>query len=974
MQLNARTLSVCNHFFGEGSLSQADEIRSFVLKNWIETARARGESEIIIRAGDVHAKMGLANAHPAICSAIGAQTFSEVANVRLLEQSGPREGANTTFKFALENGALSFDAARNILESRYGSPISAKGDYVVAFELPDQRQIAIQSQTKAILIWVEDPGSKPSVKRCEPYTAIQGRMSNLPQRLTHQPRSEYRDQGFPRPVWKLQIADMNELRASLTWYETALTIDRNALHALKARFLEHFPDFEERTFSANDGQYWAEERRYKQELIDRAQEAMGAQPAFSGPELGQQLLAIALSPSSNLLDWRTAERLKELRAAHPGLIEEQCGLLVAAGERKPPHVAIGPFVTEVWPYFAEGREANLPYADIRDLVSLLLALAHPAKAIAIRYQRMHNAGVALLHRSLFKNQPLSTPEYEDVLSLARTIYAVMRDEWNWNPRDLWDVQGFIWVACKDKLDIAANSPERTDTMPAPAQIPQPENLIFYGPPGTGKTYRTAQKAVELCDGQTPAGGRSELMARYRELVERKRIEFITFHQSYSYEEFIEGLRPEMAGAEDGAEGSSPGLRLVPRPGILQSIARRAESSRAKSGAEPFDLSNRQFFKMSLGRAAVDEEAYLFEEGIRSNRIMLGYGGEIDWSDPKYDNYENIKLRWQQDHSDADGNDPNIRQLYAIRSLMKPGDIVIVSDGNLRFRAIGEVVGQYSFTDRDHDSYYHQRPVKWLWVDLKGLPREEIYGKNFSQVSIYRLNDDFLNLAALGELIKGTDAEESAEPESYVLIIDEINRANISKVFGEIITLIEPDKRLGMENAISLTLPYSKQLFGLPANLHIVGTMNTADRSIALLDTALRRRFEFAEIMPDPDLLSENVDGINIRAALQGLNARIEYLFDRDHQIGHAYFMGCRTRAELDSVMRRKVIPLLVEYFYENWEKVRAALNEAADAGAFVSREKLKPLSLSNDEEDDGERWRYFVNSAFTENAFEQLKQ
>lgn len=309
------------------------------------------------------------------------------------------------------------------------------------------------------------------------------------------------------------------------------------------------------------------------------------------------------------------------------------------------------------------------------------------------------------------------------------------------------------------LGSQAEADTMTETTMTPAS--STTNLILYGPPGTGKTYRTAWEAVRLCLGAETAarlqadGARDALMDTYRVLVDDGRIAFVTFHQSMSYEEFVEGLRPDTG--DDVAEGrTSSGFRLKPRDGVFKRLSERAR------------------------------------------------------------------------------------------------------------------------LDRGED---------------------------------------------------GTEAKEQESARGHVLIIDEINRANISKVFGELITLLEPDKRLGRRNEIRLVLPYSGESFGVPANLHIIGTMNTADRSIALLDTALRRRFDFRELMPDPSVLSTNVDGINLRKLLITLNDRIEYLFDREHQIGHAYFTGCTTRDDVGAVMRHKIIPLLTEYFYEDWGKVAAVLGD-----------------------------------------------
>ena len=204
----------------------------------------------------------------------------------------------------------------------------------------------------------------------------------------------------------------------------------------------------------------------------------------------------------------------------------------------------------------------------------------------------------------------------------------------------------------------------------------------------------------------------------------------------------------------------------------------------------------------------------------------------------------------------------------------------------------------------------------------------------------------------------------------MLVIDEINRANISKVMGELITLLEEDKRQDAENEVEVTLPYSRERFRLPANLHILGTMNTADRSIALLDTALRRRFEFEEMAPDASLLDEAAvrTGVDLPRVLTAINERLEYLVDRDHLLGHAWLMQARDRSELDTIMRRKVIPLIAEYFYDDWHKVQSVLGGTDD---FVERHDLpEPPGLDPDMVEG--RYRWVVRQEFGEEAYKAL--
>ena len=508
---------------------------------------------------------------------------------------------------------------------------------------------------------------------------------------------------------------------------------------------------------------------------------------------------------------------------------------------------------------------------------------------------------------------------------------------------------------------------------------KPTNLILYGPPGTGKTFATVRRAVALCDKTVDLKDRAEVEDRFKELNEAPkgscaRIEFVTFHQTYGYEDFVEGLRPpssENEGTEAG-NASQRGFRLEPTDGIFKKIAEAAgKSANAKAfDAVREDGSPSRVWKMALGRGGAEE--HIYDECLEEGQVALGWGDPADWSDARFDSLRVIKDEWHA-KIDEEGKESRKLMLDYFRNEMKEGDLVVISKGSSRFRAIMQVTGPYEY-DEERRNYRQRRDARTLWWDKdgSGIDKNAIRsgGSDFGQDSITRLHD--VDIERLRHVVDGSI-------EQHVLIIDEINRANVSKVFGELITLLEPDKRAGKDHELSVRLPFSRDPFTVPPNLHVIGTMNTADRSIALLDTALRRRFEFEEVMPDPDVLKEeNVEGrthdVKLEKVLTAINDRVEYLFDRDHTIGHSYLMGCKTRSDVDRAMLTKVIPLLVEYFHEDWEKVRTILGERkvgegkGDAGNFIRRTVLQPPPGM-----DGEaRHRYEIRETVAEGAYDAL--
>lgn len=440
------------------------------------------------------------------------------------------------------------------------------------------------------------------------------------------------------------------------------------------------------------------------------------------------------------------------------------------------------------------------------------------------------------------------------------------------------------------------------------------NTILYGPPGTGKTYHTVIYAVAIIENKELSAVEkedyAEVLERYNEYKAQGRIEFTTFHQSYGYEEFIEGIRPTIT--PDDADGESGDIQYSVQPGVFKRFCERAERPIVVANADYGISDSPNIWKVSLEGTGDNPTR---TECLKNNHIRIG------WDDYGKD------ITDETDFSVSGGR----VVLNAFINKMQVGDIVLSCYSASTIDAIGVVTGEYEWHD-EYASLKRLRKVNWIVKDI----RENILaingGTSMTLASVCRLN---ISLADVYQLIEKYQPKQIApnnvRDENYVFIIDEINRGNISKIFGELITLIEASKRVGLPEEMTVRLPYSQKLFGVPKNVYIIGTMNTADRSIATIDTALRRRFLFREMLPDPKVLEGiSVEDLSISELLARLNKRITVLYDREHTIGHAYFMPLKaspTVETLAEIFTNNIIPLLQEYFYEDYEKIRLVLGD-----------------------------------------------
>ena len=426
--------------------------------------------------------------------------------------------------------------------------------------------------------------------------------------------------------------------------------------------------------------------------------------------------------------------------------------------------------------------------------------------------------------------------------------------------------------------------------------------MLYGPPGTGKTWSTVSHAVAIVEGlrveDVEKRGRDSVKAKFDEYRfndhrEIGQIAMVTFHQNYAYEDFMEGIRPHLDGSE------AEGMGYVLSHGPLRKLAAAAQRNLERSGAT----------------------------GVEDWKAPEMVQGFLEWVKTETDAGRTMWLA-----KGAGGSDIVVTGVYEGRQ----GDISGVQLGGATTQKLFRRV-----LERDYVRFLNRDITSYTEIRRTMPGTSPWHGQAIYFFELLKL------VKRYHEKEWTPPPQESVDRKNFVLIIDEINRGNIARIFGELITLVEDSRRIGGSDETRVTLPYSGDEFGVPENLYIIGTMNTADRSIALLDTALRRRFEFVEMMPQPDheKVSDNADGVDCRRLLRAMNDRIRFLLDREHQIGHTYFLDVENIEGLKDAFQKQIVPLLQEYFYDDWAKIDAVLGGNGFVRPVPCPEELKEEGL-----------------------------
>ncbi len=496
---------------------------------------------------------------------------------------------------------------------------------------------------------------------------------------------------------------------------------------------------------------------------------------------------------------------------------------------------------------------------------------------------------------------------------------------------------------------------------------QSQNIIFYGPPGTGKTYRTIADSVKLCE---PYKIEIESYKKeYEELLKIGRIDFVTFHQSYDYEQFIEGISPVFANDDND-------VSYELKDGIFKKIALLAASEGLESKQEINfdDLWDVLVQNINDGVVILDslkkDRKYILEVSSSSKSIN-GFKAVVNDEDLIKENANKflsaskkyLKIIWKYQQENLDEYINTTKVLDIIRHQLG-------TNGGCHSSFIIVVLEE----------------LKNINDTLPNLENINTTTKKIEKVKQEIKENGLSNF----EFFDGKGIYKQLKPniKHYVLIIDEINRGNISRILGELITILEPSKRIDEKDSMIVTLPYSQEKFAVPPNLHIIGTMNTADRSIALMDVALRRRFNFEELMPNVEIVKKYLRLDNVDKIFTTINKRIKFLYDRDHQLGHSIFMNIDNYDELHKVMLNDIIPMLQEYFYNDWNKICAVLGCPYDENGKPARKGCENyenpiITISDDKNDiilsnlddyEEKQLDYEVNPKFINTKGQDLKK
>ena len=498
------------------------------------------------------------------------------------------------------------------------------------------------------------------------------------------------------------------------------------------------------------------------------------------------------------------------------------------------------------------------------------------------------------------NQFKNVPNGEQYIQLCDLLLEKIKDG-QYGYRDFKELSFIAYERNMSVDTVTQHNTQNTDIA---------KNTILYGPPGTGKTYNTVMYAVAIIENkkleEIKKENYTEVIDRYNKYKEDGLIEFTTFHQSYGYEEFIEGIKPVIHSDEE----DETDIQYEVVPGLFKKFC---------------DIAGKPILRKEKCDIGINESPTIW-------KISLEGSGENSTRTECMKN-EHIRIGYDEYGREI----TNLFKGAAGRHIlnyfindMSIGDIVMSCYDCNTVDAIGVVTGEYEWHD-EYPEYKRLRKVNWI---VKGIKENIIKINNGSRLSnptVYKLRMDLSDVMEIIEKYSKNTIEVEEKKKNHVFIIDEINRGNISKIFGELITLIEPTKRIGQTEGQKVRLPYSQKLFGVPNNVYLIGTMNTADRSIATIDTALRRRFNFKEMLPDSEILDGiYVEDISIKDIFIKMNKRITVLFDREHTLGHAYFLPLKdapTIETLANIFENSIIPLLQEYFYEDYEKIRMVLGD-----------------------------------------------